>query len=224
MILSKLTEKDKKEILLLYRETDETSRSIALRYNVSGSTITRFLKSSLDRFEYNRLIQQKRIIGRGKKISSSQSLQTEIISKEKISSTNNDYLMGKDNELNLVKPGSDPRDNREISPATVVKILPLERDLLPPTCYLVVNRLAELITKPLKEFANLGKIPSDQLEQITLPVFKSYRRAKSFSRSSEGIVKLPDSNILAKTSNYLIAKGITRLLLDGQVFALPSSA
>jgi hypothetical protein len=34
------------------------------------------------------------------------------------------------------------------------------------------------------------------------------------------VIKLPDGRVLAKTSHWLQAKGIQRLLLDGQVYAL----
>jgi hypothetical protein len=34
------------------------------------------------------------------------------------------------------------------------------------------------------------------------------------------VIKLPDAQVLQKTSSHLQAKGITRLLIDGQVYAL----
>ena len=57
----KLTEPTKKEILQLYRETEATTSTLAERYEVSSSTISRFLKTSLSELEYEDLIQQKRL-------------------------------------------------------------------------------------------------------------------------------------------------------------------
>ncbi|MGF1515961.1 MAG: helix-turn-helix domain-containing protein [Elainellaceae cyanobacterium] len=100
-------------------------------------------------------------------------------------------------------------------------VRPLSEAQLPRTCYLVIDRAAELITRPLSDFADLGHIPSGEVEEKTLPVFDNHRVAKRFSnRRFHRIVKVPDSRLLQKTTAYLQAKGITRLLFDGQVYAL----
>lgn len=56
----KLTPEDKQQILQLYRQQAETTSTLALRYGVSNSTISRFLKTNLPEAEYELLIQQKR--------------------------------------------------------------------------------------------------------------------------------------------------------------------
>lgn len=60
MAPKKLTEADKTSILSLYRQPQETTSTLAERYGVSNSTISRLLKSSLPEAEYSVLIQQKR--------------------------------------------------------------------------------------------------------------------------------------------------------------------
>ncbi|MGD1929574.1 MAG: hypothetical protein ACFB12_11750 [Leptolyngbyaceae cyanobacterium] len=87
-------------------------------------------------------------------------------------------------------------------------------------CYLVVDRLAELITCPLKDFSELGLIPSEEQQAKTLPVFDNHRVARRFARRNQRIIKVPDGVMLNKTQGYLQAKGITRILFDGQVYAL----
>lgn len=57
----KLTPADKQEILDLYRQTPETTSTLAERFGVSSSTISRFLKAQLSDEEYEILIQQKRL-------------------------------------------------------------------------------------------------------------------------------------------------------------------
>ena len=101
-----------------------------------------------------------------------------------------------------------------------VKILPLSTASLPRTCYLVIDRAAELIVKPLAEFADLGSIPEAEIREKTLPVFDNHRIAKRFSHRREKVIKVPDGKMLQKTSRYLHAKGITRLLIDGHIYAL----
>jgi transposase-like protein len=101
-----------------------------------------------------------------------------------------------------------------------VRILPLSQASFPRTCYLVIDRSAELIVKPLSDFADLGAIPQEENRQKTLPVFDNHRIAKRFSHRRERIIKVPDGRMLQKTSRYLQDKGITRLLIDGQIYSL----
>ena len=101
-----------------------------------------------------------------------------------------------------------------------VQVLPLSEASLPRTCYLVVDRAAELIARPLKEFSDLGQIPADEVQERTLPIFDNHKVARRFSNRSQRVIKVPDSRMLQKTRSHLQAKGITRLLIDGQVYSL----
>ncbi len=101
-----------------------------------------------------------------------------------------------------------------------VQILPLSQASFPRTCYLVIDRSAELIVKPLADFADLGAIPQAEVRETTLPVFDNHRIAKRFSHRRERVIKVPDGRMLQKTSHYLQYKGITRLLIDGQIYSL----
>ena len=58
--MRKLTDSDKQNILKLYRETSETTSTLADRYDVSNSTISRLLKSTLPEDEYEHLVSLKR--------------------------------------------------------------------------------------------------------------------------------------------------------------------
>lgn len=99
-----------------------------------------------------------------------------------------------------------------------VKILPLTEAELPKTCYLVIDRAAELVAKPLKAFSELGQIPADEVHEKTLPVFDNHRVASRFSARNQRVFKVPDTRLLQKAAPCLQAKGITLLLIDGQVY------
>jgi len=103
---------------------------------------------------------------------------------------------------------------------STVQVLPLSQAFLSKTCYIVIDRAAELITRPLQEFTHLGSIPVTEIQQKTLPVFNNQRVAHRFSNRSQRVIKVPDGKLLQKSSSYLQAKGITRLLIDGQVYSL----
>jgi hypothetical protein len=98
--------------------------------------------------------------------------------------------------------------------------LPLSEASVPKICYLVVDRAAELITRPLKAFGELGQIPAAEIREKTLAVFDNHRVARRFATRNQRVFKIPDGSMLQKTAPYLLAKGITRLLIDGQVYSL----
>ena len=104
------------------------------------------------------------------------------------------------------------------SSTTLVKILPLTETALPKTCYLVIDRSSELIAKPLRAFSELGRIPEEEIQEKTLPVFDNHRVASRFSGRNQRVFKVPDGRLLRKAAPHLQAKGITRLLIDGQVY------
>ncbi|MDB9458685.1 transposase [Dolichospermum circinale CS-1225] len=333
--MRKLTDSDKQEILKLYRESAETTSTLAERYGVSNSTISRLLKSTLPEEEYEYLVSLKRAArtpeGRAQVsydqlpllnqpillsaastgLSSAEELstpepekliiaakvdgnpdfsedipanrrvktrssaveqpqppvikespvvkdpeivrhkptETPIIPKPKLEVETrrsqaslfaeildedllaepddlddddlDDDLYNEeddfeDEDYEVPKPLVTRRKNGEAS----VQVLPLSVAHLPKTCYLVIDRSAELITRPLKDFGDLGLIPSLENQQKTLPIFDNHRVAKRFSTKRDRVIKVPDSQVLHKASNHLQAKGITRLLIDGQVYSL----
>lgn len=339
--MRKLTDSDKQEILKLYRETAETTSTLAERYGVSNSTISRLLKSTLPEEEYEFLVSLKRAartpegraqvsyeqlpiltplplvveisgvaetvekllnpelekptiepkaepepeaddapdfdqpIPANRRVKTRSSAvekpklpvvketpivkeleivrhkptETPIVSKPKIEiearysqpslfaeildedlldepdDLEDDDLDDdlyedeedfEDEDYEAPKPLVTRRGNGEVS----VQVLPLSVAHLPKTCYLVIDRSAELITRPLKDFGDLGLIPSLENQQKTLPIFDNHRVAKRFSTKRDRVIKVPDSQMLHKASSHLQAKGITRLLIDGQVYSL----
>ncbi|WP_310421724.1 transposase [Chamaesiphon sp. VAR_48_metabat_135_sub] len=102
-----------------------------------------------------------------------------------------------------------------------VQVTPLSQATLPRTCYIVIDKFAELIVRPLKDFADLGQISSEEIQQRTLPIFDNHRVAKRFSNQrTQRVIKVPDSRVFHKTTQHLRSKGITRLLVDGNIYSL----
>jgi transposase-like protein len=261
----KLTDRDKQEILKLYRETTETTSTLAKRFGVTSSTISRFLKGQISELEYEELIQQKRL-GRSSKPAKQLELEIprpalaapvrpgpetdevnvgeeweEELEEEEMPAVDVMALsemlgedlsdLADDDDLEEDEEEGDEEDWTEerkissrppLSPSLKIQVLPLSAATFPKTCYLVIDRASELIARPLKEFTDLGQIPAAEVQQKTLPVFDSHRVARRFSNRFQRVIKVPDASLLEKTAGYLHAKGITRLLLDGQVYSLSS--
>jgi transposase-like protein len=315
----KLSDADKSDILNLYRQLEETTSTLASRYGVSNSTISRILKSSLVESEYEALIQQKRsnrtpshsfspIVEsiestpieseteptfdvqsinqpievdpelsvsmateqrwrrrrssvKAEPITEEQAVQTELQldTTPLVQKSHSDELDERFDELEPSETSSleelldedlidlddedddledddleddddwdDAADTESQGPIRTtraetgakVQVLPLSEASLPKICYLVVDRAAELIARPLKEFGDLGRIPIEEVQEKTLPVFDNHRVARRFSNRSQRVIKVPDGRMLQKTCSHLQAKGITRLLIDGQVYSL----
>ncbi|HIK06312.1 MAG TPA: transposase [Trichormus sp. M33_DOE_039] len=337
--MRKLTNSDKQEILKLYRETAETTSTLAERYDVSNSTISRLLKSTLPEDEYEYLVSLKRAArtpeGRAQvsyehvppfvppepepepeapaksrekprlkspevespkqveqpveltetveeekptqpvrrvrkravseveekpkpKPTVAKQLEIPVIQPQEIASLPSPLLEDDKSDVtaiarmlgeDLLDESEDLEDEdleddledeedyeedeeeeyfeqprplvtRRRMGEAPVQVLPLSVAALPKTCYLVIDRSSELITRPLKDFGDLGQIPSLETQQKTLPVFDNHRVAKRFSTKRDRVIKVPDSKMLHKARTHLQAKGITRLLIDGQVYSL----
>lgn len=320
----KLSDSDKSNILNLYRNPEETTSTLAVRYGVSNSTISRILKSNLLESEYEVLIQQKRLnrtpggasasdfeeeseqpiesetessiesqptwpAVEDTDVSSSTStdqrrrrrrssvpekpvlkqepIQTELplnlrtsVPTSDVDEQEQDELRDEINQVQTSEledlldedlmdlddeddeddedvdldddldddwddepvnfQGQGPITTSFIERGTQIQVLPLSEASLPRPCYLVVDRAAELIARPLREFSDLGRIPAEEVQEKTLPVFDNHKVARRFSNRSQRVIKVPDGRLLQKVGSHLQAKGITRLLIDGQVYSL----
>jgi transposase-like protein len=119
----------------------------------------------------------------------------------------------------------DDEDELESAPALHVQqfmqVLPLDQASIPRVCYLVVDRSADLVLRPLKDFGDMGQVPPGRDQILTLPIFDNPRVAKRFANArTERVIKIPDSQIFYKTADKLLAKGITYLYIDGQLYSL----
>jgi len=319
MTARKLSDTEKQDILQLYRTTGETSSTLATRYGVSTSTVSRLLKSSLPVDEYEALIQQKRslrgtdsaadsieqpeqadeqlsivadaeiapievvepepepepqpepepiaparskpILRRSRQtapaeaseagyplevgVSSSAGADAQVKAEPSVAEAE---VLKEILAQNLIEPEDELSDDLDdldeddeddedddfeadgnqpflvsgrLKEGYTVQILPLADAPIPRTCYLVVDRAAELIAPPLRDFGDLGQIPEAEVQAKTLPVFDNHRIAKRYSNPrTQRVIKLPDGRILSKTSSHLRAKGITHLLIDGRVYSL----
>jgi hypothetical protein len=102
--------------------------------------------------------------------------------------------------------------------------LPLVPGVLPTSLYLLVDKTVELETRPLRDFSELGPLPQDEQDRQALMLFVNPRQAKRQCGRSQRVIKLPDSTVLQRTAPYLVAQGITRLVLEGgSLFAVPGT-
>ncbi|QNI63565.1 helix-turn-helix domain-containing protein [Synechococcus sp. A15-44] len=97
---------------------------------------------------------------------------------------------------------------------------PFSVELLPDSAYMLVDKVVELDARPLKEFPELGLLDDTEQERQGLCLYASPRAAKRQCGRSQRVIKVPDTAVFQRTSSYLLARGITRLVLDGTLIAL----
>ena len=92
-------------------------------------------------------------------------------------------------------------------PAVVVEAKPLIPGVLQP--------------RPLAEFTELGSLPEDEQALQALMLYTNPRQAKRQCGRTQRVIKVPDAGVLERRSSYLVAQGITRLVVEGgALFAL----
>lgn len=94
---------------------------------------------------------------------------------------------------------------------------------LPATAYVLVDRSVELQPTPLGECPDLGPLPEQEAGRQALMLFVNPRQAKRHCGRSQRVIQLPDLSLLERTAPYLLAQGISRVVIEGGVYSLPGS-
>ena len=111
----------------------------------------------------------------------------------------------------------------DLSGRGTIEARPLTEGLLPESVYMLVDKLVELDARPLRDFPELGPLDDTELERNGLCLYGSPRAAKRQCGRSQRVIKVPDTGVFERTSHYLLARGITRLVMDGSLIALDAS-
>jgi hypothetical protein len=101
--------------------------------------------------------------------------------------------------------------------------LPLAAAPLPASLYMLVDKTVELQARPLCDFPELGHLPQEEQQRQALLVFANPRQAKRQCGRSQRVIKLPDARVLERTASYLLAQGISRVVIEGALYSLPGS-
>ncbi|MBD2422782.1 hypothetical protein [Cyanobium sp. FACHB-13342] len=237
MAATRLTDSQKSEIVARFR-AGEGSAELAEVYGCTAGTVSRVAKAALDPAEYEQLKQQR---GRPTK--------PEYTAEPKDSATGDVSLnpansaTAEDASVLAIDDADDFGDDfsddfsDDDSADQFVEVpvllgthagepaqcLPLAQAPLPASVYMLVDKTVELQAKPLKEFPELGQLPDGEEERQALLVFANPRQAKRHCGRSQRVIKVPDTRVLERTAPYLIAQGISRVVIEGSLYSLPGS-
>ncbi|KZR87024.1 hypothetical protein MITS9509_00972 [Synechococcus sp. MIT S9509] len=101
-----------------------------------------------------------------------------------------------------------------------VSCRPFVTGSLPDSVYMLVDKTVELDPRPLSEFPELGVVNPEELARQALCLYSSPRSAKRQCGRSQRVIKVPDTQVFERTSRHLLARGITRLVLEGALYSL----
>ena len=108
-----------------------------------------------------------------------------------------------------------------IDDLAIHEAVPFSAAALPSSAFLLVDKTVELQARPLRELPELGRLTEDELDRQALVVFVNPRQAKRQCGRTQRVIPLPDLSLLERTAPYLVAQGITRLVIEGALYALP---
>ena len=97
---------------------------------------------------------------------------------------------------------------------------PLSSGLLPETVFMLVEKNVELDIRLLSDFPELGPISEEEQKLKALSLFSNQRSAKRSCARSQRVIKIPNTSIFNLSKTFLLARGISCLVIDGDLIAL----
>jgi hypothetical protein len=238
MAASRLSDSQKIEIVARYR-AGEGSSELAGAYGCSAITVSRAVKAALDPAEYDQLKQQ-----RSRPVKAAPALleppQPLEIQPDTAADDDGAALLAIEDADDFGDDFSDDFGDDDLAdqfvevplllgnqlgdqPPAPAQCLPLAEAQLPVSVYMLVDKIVELQAKPLKDFPELGLLPDGEGQRQALLVFVNPRQAKRQCGRSQRVIKVPDTRVLERTAPYLIAQGISRVVIEGSLYSLPGS-
>ena len=227
MAAPRLTDSQKQELVARYRQ-GETAQSLAEAYGCSPNTVSRVVKAALTPDELAASRQQSRsgkaapappvavVVAEVEDADADapdDADEAGVLAIDDADDFGDDGL--DDDDADLEAELADPAPAQSLPQGERPETKPLLPGLLPSSVYMLVDKTVELQAKPLREFPELGSLPEEEQELQALMLFTNPRQAKRQCGRSQRVIKVPDSEVLQRRSAYLVAQGITRLVIEG---------
>ncbi len=96
----------------------------------------------------------------------------------------------------------------------------LDKFTLPEIVYMLVDKKVELDPQPISELPEWRFLPENELNRKAILLFTNQRTAKRNCSKNQRVIKIPNTSILRIYKTFLLAKGITRLILEDSLISL----
>tara|TARA_B100000242_G_scaffold235920_1_gene175806 strand:- start:649 stop:1308 length:660 start_codon:yes stop_codon:yes gene_type:complete len=211
---------EKKEIVDSFLKGTKI-KDIALKNNFSVPTISRQLKNILGQEKFDQIKKGESNIHNSKNISKiegqgqfelnvKKDIESEFnLSKSNIGDSDNFFeIIPIDQECNF-------EEQKEISSQSLSKVD------LPAVVYLIVDKDIELVHNILNDYPEWSFLPQDDLQRKTIQIFSDHKNAKKQCLGNKKVIKVPNSNVFQIASNFLLKKGISRIIYDDMLISIP---
>lgn len=195
----KLSEKQKTEILELFREGIEP-KDIAIKYNFANSTIVRQLKILLGNDTYLKLKENQLS-------SNSSSKEKFITDREEVD--NNQFF-----EVIPLIEGVELNTQKDLTS------LSIQNFNFPEIVYMIVDNKIELETKLLKEFPDWSFLSQDEQDRKTIQIYFDLKNAKRICNKDQKVIKVPNTEVFKIVAPILKSRGISRIVSEDKLIAL----
>tara|TARA_B100000700_G_scaffold312682_1_gene396650 strand:+ start:1636 stop:2472 length:837 start_codon:yes stop_codon:yes gene_type:complete len=101
-----------------------------------------------------------------------------------------------------------------------LELLMLNDESLPESVYMLVDKKVELDSQIISDLPEWSFLPENELKRKAILLFLNQRSAKRSCSKNQRVIKIPNINVFNVSKNYLISKGITRLILEDSIIAL----
>ena len=225
----KLSDSQKKDISKSFLN-GEGIKDIAQLYNYSTQTIIKQLKIILgdDRFKIinsqNRKnknnIKKKKIELNTLKKQNSKEKNHMIHKNLKLTETpeakDQDKSLNQDNFFELVPltEGIDLNNRKDIITE------PINNIKFPDVVYMLIDKKIELEINLLKDYPDWSFMPEDDLERKVIEIFEDHKIAKKLCSKNQKLIKIPNPNIFSLASDFLRAKGISRIIFKDLLISI----
>ena len=208
----KLSELQKQKISKSFIQGNEIKK-ISESYNFSVQTIIKHLKQILgkDKYQEYKLINSKKRSINLKYFKDKKESNNQTIEFQKYSEENNQEAFIELIPLN---------EKIEIDKRKEVSSISINDFDLPEIVYILVDKKIELDPKTLKEYPEWTFMPEKDLSRLTLEIFSDQKKAKSCCSKNHKVIKIPNSKVIKSVSQFLKAKGITRIIYRDSLLSL----
>ena len=96
----------------------------------------------------------------------------------------------------------------------------LDKVTLPESVYMLVDKKVELEPQSISELPEWSFLPENELQRLAILLFPNQRTAKRNCSRNQRVIKIPNTSVFKISKTYLLAKGITRLILEDSLISL----
>jgi len=195
----KLTEKQKIEILNLFKEGKEP-KEIAIKYDYAQSTIVRQLKILLGDDSYLKIKKNRLLINSNSK--------EQLIPRTQ-AVDNNQFF-----EVIPLTEGIELNTQKDLTS------IPIQDFNFPEIVFMIVDKKIELESKPLKEFSDWSFLSQDEQDRKTIQIYSDLKNAKRLCNKEQKVIKVPNTQVFKIVAPILKSRGITRIIIEDKLISL----